>query len=189
MPINDHERLVIDKVHVIWSGIAASLVSVNPRIPDEATSPANETLNYQNVICLRMPDLYDKNAVTDALCSRCYIFSSVDPPTDHESLESKHPSGVPASIADSYPAQELKDAYFAEAHAATTSAAKVEEKKDKLTADTRINSVRKKKAPEDDPFSSEGKDDADEVERKRYGWSQSHNTGSEHLLFKKLPQV
>jgi len=71
-----------------------------------------------------------------------------------------------ASVAHSRPAQELKEAYFAEANAASTSAAKPEEKKVEPSADTKKKPFPKK-IQEDDPFASEGEADAEEAERKQ----------------------
>ncbi|KAJ8581129.1 hypothetical protein M405DRAFT_752280 [Rhizopogon salebrosus TDB-379] len=172
-----------DRVDAIWSKIATSLVSgplasTSAFLTKVATSPANEAPNYQHVICLYVPDVYDKDAVTDVMkvLLRHHGVNLSGVKSDlytgiGKCLDSKHPSGIPSTVwknTSLLKDSEIKaNAYFSEINAATTSAAKPEEKKDKPSADTKKKPVPKKKPQEDDPFASEGEADAEEAERKQ----------------------
>lgn len=172
-----------DKVDAIWSKIATSLVSgplssTCAFLTKVATSPANETPHHQHVICLYIPDVYDKDAVTDVMkvLLRNHGVNLSGVKSDLYTgvgLDSKHSSGIPSTVwkntsllADSE-IKDLKDAYFSELNVASTSAAKPDEKNDQPSITAKKKPIPKKKTQEDDPFASEDEADAQEVERKQ----------------------
>ncbi|KAG1818345.1 hypothetical protein EV424DRAFT_1472765 [Suillus variegatus] len=172
-----------DKVDLIWSKIATSLVSgalasTCAFLTKVSTSPANETPHYQHVICLYIPDVYDKEAVTDVMkvLLRNHGVNLSGVKSDLYTgvgLDSKHSSGIPSTVwknttllADSE-IKGLKDIYFSELNVASTSVAKPDEKKDQPSTTTKKKPVLKKKTQEDDPFASEDEADAQEAERKQ----------------------
>ncbi|OAX33488.1 hypothetical protein K503DRAFT_519279 [Rhizopogon vinicolor AM-OR11-026] len=55
------------RCRIATSLVSGSLASTCAYLTKVAMSPANETPNYQQVICLYIPDIYDKNAVMDLL--------------------------------------------------------------------------------------------------------------------------
>ncbi|KAG2153302.1 translation initiation factor eIF 4e-like domain-containing protein [Suillus clintonianus] len=172
-----------DKVDAIWSRIATSLVSgalasTCAFLTKVATSPANETPHHQHLICLYIPNVYDKDSVTEVMkvLLRNHGVNLSGVKSDlytGAGLDSKHPSGIPSTVwkntsllADSE-IKDLKDAFFSELNAASTPAAKLEEKKDKPSIAAKKRPVPKKKTQEDDPFASEDEGDAQEAERKQ----------------------
>lgn len=172
-----------DKVDAIWSKIATSLVSgplasTCAYLTKVASSPADETPHHQHVICLYIPDVYDKDAVTDVMkvLLRNHGVNLSGVKSDLYTgvgLDSKHSSGIPSTVwkntsllADSE-IKDLKDAYFSELNIASTSAAKPDEKKDQPSIATKKKPIPKKKPQEDDPFASEDEADAHEAERKQ----------------------
>ncbi|KAG1746501.1 translation initiation factor eIF 4e-like domain-containing protein [Suillus lakei] len=190
-----------DKVDAIWFKIATSLVSgalasTCAFLTKVATSPANETPHHQHVICLYIPDVYNKDAVTDVMkvLLRNHGVNLSGVKSDLYTgvgLDSKHSSGIPSTVwkntsllADSKikasvqlrrghvnvahaPVQDLKDAYFSGLNAASTSAAKLEEKKDKPSITAKKRPIPKKKTQKDDPFASDDEADTQEAERKQ----------------------
>lgn len=69
-----------DKVDMIWSNLSKSLVSgplasTSAFEAKVATCPKTESPNYQHVLCVYMPDVYDKDAVLEV----AYLKSSVAP--------------------------------------------------------------------------------------------------------------
>lgn len=172
-----------DRVDVIWSKIATSLVSgalasTCAFLTKVATSPATETPHHQHVICLYIPDVYDKDAVTDVMkvLLRNHGVNLSGVKSDLYTgigLDSRHSSGIPSTVwkntsllADSE-IKDLKDAYFSELNIASTSTAKPDEKKDQPSIAAKKKPVPKKKTQEDDPFASEDEVDAQEAERKQ----------------------
>lgn len=172
-----------DKVDAIWSKIATSLVSgalasTCAFLTKVATSPANETPHHEHVICLYIPDVYNKDAVTDVMkvLLRHHGVNLSGVKSDLYTgvgLDSKHSSGIPSTVwkntsllADSE-IKDLKDAYFSELNVASTSAAKPDEKKDQPSITTKKRPIPKKKTQENDPFASEDEVDAQEAERKQ----------------------
>lgn len=172
-----------DKVDAIWSKIATSLVSgalasTCAFLTKVATSPANETPHHEHVICLYIPDVYNKDAVTDVMkvLLRHHGVNLSGVKSDLYTgvgLDSKHSSGIPSTVwkntsllADSE-IKDLKDAYFSELNVASTPAAKPDEKKDQPSITTKKRPIPKKKTQENDPFASEDEVDAQEAERKQ----------------------
>ncbi|KAG1860820.1 translation initiation factor eIF 4e-like domain-containing protein [Suillus subluteus] len=170
-----------DKVDVIWSKIATSLVSgalasTCAYLTKVATSPSNETPHYQHVICLYIPDVYDKDAVTDVMkvLLRNHGVNLSGVKSDlYTGAGNKHSSGIPSTVwkntsllADSE-IKALKDAYFSELNIASTSTEKPDEQKDQPSIAAKKKPILKKKTQEDDPFASEDEADAQEAERKQ----------------------
>ncbi|KAF9451502.1 hypothetical protein P691DRAFT_807613 [Macrolepiota fuliginosa MF-IS2] len=61
-----------DKVDLIWTNIANSLVygplsTTAASLAKVSTSPEHETPNYQHIICVYVPDVYDKEAVVEVM--------------------------------------------------------------------------------------------------------------------------
>ncbi|KAG2748179.1 hypothetical protein P692DRAFT_20848855 [Suillus brevipes Sb2] len=172
-----------DKVDAIWSKIATSLVSgplasTCAYLTKVATSPANETPHHQHVICIYIPNVYDKDAVTDVMkvLLRNHGVNLSGVKSDLYTgvgLDSKHLSGIPstvwktASLLTDSEIKDLKDAYFSELNVTSTSAAKPDEKKDQPSIAKKKRPIPKRKPQEDDPFASEEEADAQEAEQKQ----------------------
>ncbi|KAK0454648.1 translation initiation factor eIF 4e-like domain-containing protein [Armillaria borealis] len=97
-----------EKVDSIWSSVARSLVDgplskTAAFCTKVATCPADEKPNYQHVLCIYMPNVYDKDAVTEVikvlLRHHGLKLSGVKPDLYTDlSIDSKHPSGIPSTI-------------------------------------------------------------------------------------------
>ncbi|KAI0034704.1 hypothetical protein K488DRAFT_77104 [Vararia minispora EC-137] len=128
-----------ERIDAIWTAVAMSLVSgpLSATVAFSAkvaTTPKPEMPNYQHVICIYMPNVYDKNAVIDVykvlLRSHGLSTNGVKPNLyTHIGLDSKHPSGIPSTASQAsvwksttvLPDTEIKrlrDAYFEEMNAA-----------------------------------------------------------------------
>ncbi|KAH9485488.1 UPF0696 protein C11orf68-like protein [Psilocybe cubensis] len=164
-----------DKVDQIWSAIAKSLVSgplhATPAyLAKVSTSPQHETPNAQHLICVYLPDVYDKASVTEVmkLLLRNHGVNLSGVKSDlytHIGIDSKHPSGVPST--------DLKNAFFAELNA-SKSLPKSEAAKATIVNASDCNDentqskdeVKPKPKPKpklkrkmDDPFASEEEED------------------------------
>ncbi|KAF4621345.1 hypothetical protein D9613_000846 [Agrocybe pediades] len=178
-----------EKIDQIWAGIAKSLVS-GPLSETTAfrakvsTSPENETPNYQHLICVYMPDVYNKEKVTEVMKIllrnhgvnlsgvKSDLYTSIG-------LDSKHPSGIPSTawkntaLLPDKEIKELKDAFFAEL-ASKKAEPKAEEPKpsevvtgvEEQSSNTpKVKTKAKpklKKKVKDDPFAS---DDGEETKK------------------------
>ncbi|PBK82875.1 hypothetical protein ARMGADRAFT_689066 [Armillaria gallica] len=97
-----------EKVDSIWSSVARSLVDgplskTAAFCTKVATCPADEKPNYQHVLCIYMPNAYDKDAVTEVMkvLLRHHGLNLSGVKTDlytDLSIDSKHPSGIPSTI-------------------------------------------------------------------------------------------
>ncbi|KAH7921582.1 hypothetical protein BV22DRAFT_1049543 [Leucogyrophana mollusca] len=117
-----------NRVHSIWASIATHHCPSFPRIwPLASTSafltkvsmsPEIETSSYQHVKCLYLPDVYDKESVTQVSFARKIYLFLVSHLSDHEGtieeswgqhgvesdlytligLDSKHPSGISPTV-------------------------------------------------------------------------------------------
>ncbi|EGO00691.1 hypothetical protein SERLA73DRAFT_166958 [Serpula lacrymans var. lacrymans S7.3] len=173
-----------DRVDSVWSSVAKSLVngpllSTAAFLTKVATSPESETQHYQHVICLYMPDVYDKNSVTDVMkvLLRNHGVNLSGVKSDLYTvigLDSKHPSGIPSTVwkntalMKDTEIKELKDAYFSDLSAAKkVTITKVPEVNDASTVGSKRKPPLKKKekAKEDDPFASD--EDDNQVDEKR----------------------
>jgi len=119
-----------DKVDMIWSSLASSLVSgplrsTSAHLAKVATSPEQEIANYQHLSCIYIPDVYDKASVTEVMrvLLRNHGVNLSGVKSDLYTvigIDSKHPSGIPstvwknAAILSEKESKELKDAFFAE---------------------------------------------------------------------------
>ncbi|KAF7351160.1 hypothetical protein MSAN_01678700 [Mycena sanguinolenta] len=171
-----------DKVDYIWSSLATSLVegplaatcAFSAKV---ATSPADSNTTTQHLICLYIPDVYDKDAVTEVmkvlLRSHGMNLSGVKSNMYTAlGIDSKHPSGIPsttwknAALIPDSESKALKEEYFnglAEAKEAAKAA-----KADKPAGDAKAKAKPqlKKKQAEADPFGSDDEEDDEEAERK-----------------------
>ncbi|KAJ7350466.1 hypothetical protein DFH08DRAFT_861537 [Mycena albidolilacea] len=171
-----------DKVDVIWASLAKSLVegplaATSAFRVKVATSPENGNAS-QHLICIYIPDVYDKDAVTEVMKvllrnhgmnlsgvkSNMYTALGID---------SKHPSGLQSTtwkttaILSDSESKALKEAYFEEL-AEAKEAAKKAPKPDKPAGDAKAKAKPqlKKKQAEDDPFGSDDDEDEEEAQRK-----------------------
>ncbi|THH01349.1 hypothetical protein EW026_g1350 [Hermanssonia centrifuga] len=136
-----------EKVDLIWSSIATSLVdgplsSTCAHLAKVSTCPQEETPNYQHVLCLYMPDVYDKDAVIEVMKVllrqhglnlmgvKSNLYTTIG-------LDSKHPSGIQSTVWKN-------------------SALMKDTEMKKLTLRKRRS---RKKAVNDDPFASDDEDD------------------------------
>ncbi|OBZ69955.1 hypothetical protein A0H81_10450, partial [Grifola frondosa] len=165
-----------DKVDVIWSSLATSLMSgpLSSTCADLAkvsTCPKNETPNYTHVLCLYMPDVYDKDSVTEVMKIllrnhgmnlmgvKSNLYTAIG-------LDSKHPSGIQSTtwkntaLMKDSEIKSLKDEYFAELNNAKNAAAE----KATAGAATKSKPKLKKKVVADDPFASD--DDEEHIDKK-----------------------
>lgn len=67
-----------DKVDMIWSNLAKSLISgplgsTSAFAAKVATCPKTESPSYQHVLCLYMPDVYDKDAVLTVAYLKSFV--------------------------------------------------------------------------------------------------------------------
>ncbi|KAH9942214.1 uncharacterized protein BXZ73DRAFT_74511 [Epithele typhae] len=173
-----------DKVDMIWSSVATSLVSgplstTSAYLAKVATSPKNDTPNYSHLICVYMPDALDQAKVTEVMkvLLRHHGLNLMGVKTDlytHIGLDSKHPSGVSSTVWKNTALMKdteikaLKEEYFKELEAAKSAAAA--EKKTATAGDgataapAKAKPKLKKKAGADDPFASEDEGEQKEKE-------------------------
>jgi len=163
-----------DKVDLIWSSLTTSLVE-GPLAPTCAylakvsTCPREETPNYQHVMCLYMPDVYNRDQVTEVMKVllrhhgmnlmgvKSNLYTDIG-------LDSKHPSGIQSTVWKNSALMKdteikaLKDEYYAEVNAArATNAGKAAT--EKVTADSssdmKLKAKLKKKPVKTDIFGSD----------------------------------
>ncbi|KAK7057543.1 hypothetical protein R3P38DRAFT_2841608 [Favolaschia claudopus] len=177
-----------DKVDVIWSNLATSLVdgplAATCAYRAKVATSSEDGNSSQHLICIYVPDVYDKDAVTEVMKAllrnlgmnlsgvKSNLYTALG-------IDSKHPSGLQsttwknATLLPDTEAKELKDAYFAEI-ANAKEAAKTAPKADAAkpagdASKTKPKPQLKKKKAEDDPFGSddeEDEEDAEEAQRK-----------------------
>ncbi|KAG7091084.1 hypothetical protein E1B28_010140 [Marasmius oreades] len=168
-----------DKVDLIWSNLAKSLIEgplavTNAYVTKVSTSPENDIPNYQHVICMYVPDVYDKNSVTEVMkvllrnhgCTLSGVKSDM---YTCLGIDSKHPSGMQSTIwknsalMQDSDSKALRDEFYAELRApkatdpspTTSTAPDAAKPKNRLV---------KKKQGNDDPFASDD-EDGNEVQR------------------------
>ncbi|KIY50271.1 hypothetical protein FISHEDRAFT_8058, partial [Fistulina hepatica ATCC 64428] len=116
-----------DKVDVIWTSIANSLVNgplstTSARLAKVSTCRRDGAENVQRLICIYLPDVYDKDSVMKVLLRNHGLNLSGVKPDLYTAIgiDSKHPSGIPSTIwkrnvlLSEAESKALKDAYFAE---------------------------------------------------------------------------
>ncbi|OSX61630.1 hypothetical protein POSPLADRAFT_1040130 [Postia placenta MAD-698-R-SB12] len=164
-----------DKVDLVWTTIATSLISgplasTSVYSAKVATCPRNETPNHSHVLCLYVPDVYNKTDVTEIMRIllekhgmnlmgvKSDLYTAIG-------LDSKHASGIPSTVwkntalLPEAEIKKLKEEFFANLNAskaAATETAPVE----KRSQDAKPKPKLKKKV-EDDPFESSDDDDKD----------------------------
>ncbi|KAG6813521.1 hypothetical protein H0H92_010226 [Tricholoma furcatifolium] len=157
-----------EKVDMIWTNLAKSLVSgplasTKAHLAKVATSPeSQDSSNYQHLICVYIPNVYDKDAVTEAStqCTKLTV----------------RQVWKNAAIMSDKEAKELKDAFFAESSKATTTeqpsaATKSGESpppapESNEAAAPNKKKLKLKKKVDNDPFASDN-DDEDEADVKK----------------------
>ncbi|THH33072.1 hypothetical protein EUX98_g1154 [Antrodiella citrinella] len=174
-----------ERVDAVWSEIATSIVdgplsTTCVSHAKVATSPKTETPNYQHVLCLYMPNVYDKAAVLEVMKVllgkhglslsgvKSDLYTSV-------SLDSKHASGIQSTVWRNTALMKnaemmgLRDKFFADLSASKTAALEVvvkaaddTESSAPKASSTKAKLKLKKKAVNDDPFASDDDDDAAE---------------------------
>ncbi|KAH9922069.1 uncharacterized protein B0H18DRAFT_1019009 [Fomitopsis serialis] len=162
-----------DKVDLVWSTIANSLISgplasTSAHLTKVATCPKHEVPNYSHVLCLYIPNVYDKEDVTEIMKVllrkhgmnlmgvKSNLYTAIG-------LDSKHPSGIPSTVWKNsalMPEPEIKklrEEYFAELSAAKTNDADKTAVTAKATTGivTKSKPKLKRKAEDDDPFASD----------------------------------
>ncbi|RDB24834.1 hypothetical protein Hypma_007582 [Hypsizygus marmoreus] len=119
-----------EKIDMIWSGIATSLVagplaSTSAYLAKVATSSEQENPHHQHLICVYLPDVYDKEKVTEVMKIllrnhgvnlsgvKCNLYTTIG-------IDSKHASGISSTIwknsalLSEKESKELKDSFFAD---------------------------------------------------------------------------
>ncbi|KAK7691741.1 hypothetical protein QCA50_005141 [Cerrena zonata] len=178
-----------DKVDFIWSTIATSLIEgplskTNAYLTKVATSPKNEEPHHQHLLCLYLPDVYDKDNVTEVmkilLRNHGLSLSGVKSNLYTEiGIGSKHPSGIQSTIwrnsalMKETEIKALKDAFFAELNASKATEADnpiATAVASTSAAPSKTKTKPKKKADNEDPFASDNEDmeaDSPESEEKK----------------------
>ncbi|GJE91398.1 hypothetical protein PsYK624_075480 [Phanerochaete sordida] len=165
-----------DKVDVIWNSIATSLIEgplaeTSVHLTKVATSPREPQASYQHVLCLYIPNVYDKDDVTGVMKVllrrhgvnlsgvKSNLYTSIG-------LDSKHPSGIQSTVwknsalMSDADMKALKDEYFAELGATKAAdAEKAAAAKDAAGAAQPAKPLLKKRARNADPFASEDEDE------------------------------
>ncbi|KIK90766.1 hypothetical protein PAXRUDRAFT_831416 [Paxillus rubicundulus Ve08.2h10] len=174
-----------DRVDLIWAGISSSLVSgplsfTSAFCAKVSTSPQNEVPGYQHVICVYIPDVYDKESVTEVMrvLLRKHGANLTGVKSDLYTvigLDSKHPSGISSTVwknttlLKDAEMKELKDAYFAEltaSKAAASTQAGATKKSKQVGGKPRF---LKKNVKDDDPFASDDEGGAKQLSSDRSG--------------------
>ncbi|EKM53423.1 uncharacterized protein PHACADRAFT_259801 [Phanerochaete carnosa HHB-10118-sp] len=161
-----------DRVDVIWNSAATSLIegplaATSAYLTKVATSPREQQPNYQHVLCLYIPDVYDKDDVTDVMKVllrrhgvnlsgvKSNLYTAIG-------LDSKHPSGIQstvwknAALMSDTDMKALKDEYFAELNATKAADAENAAASQGMPGDTKPAKLKlKKKTRNDDPFVSD----------------------------------
>ncbi|CCL99197.1 uncharacterized protein FIBRA_01212 [Fibroporia radiculosa] len=178
-----------EKVDLVWSAIATSLVSgplasTSADLTKVSTCPRIEIPNYSHVLCLYVPNVYDKDDMTEVYTINCTLQSFLNDRdrscADHEGpaseardefngrqiefihCNSKHASGIPstkvwknAALLPDAESKRLKDEFYAELNAAKNSdAVKVAAEKEASGMSAKPKPKLREKA-EDNPFESD----------------------------------
>ncbi|KAI0692098.1 translation initiation factor eIF 4e-like domain-containing protein [Cytidiella melzeri] len=167
-----------EKVDLIWSTLATSLIegplaATCANLAKVSTCPKEETPNYQHVMCLYMPDVYDQDKVTEVMKIllrkhgmnlmgvKSNLYTAIG-------LDSKHASGIQSTIwknsalMKDTEIKSLKDEFYAEINKTNTASAEkaAEEKPEAETSSvTKAQPKFKKKAVKNDIFASESEDE------------------------------
>ncbi|KAI8973993.1 hypothetical protein BD414DRAFT_498803 [Trametes punicea] len=166
-----------DKVDAVWNAVATSLVtgplsSTSAYAAKVATSPENETPNYNHVLCVYMPDVYDRASVAEVMrvLLRNHGMNLMGVKSDlytEIGIDSKHPSGIPSTVwkntalMKDTEIKSLKEEYFAELNASRTATIK-EGAAAKAAEIKKPRPKPKKKAGDDNPFADDEDDQEEE---------------------------
>ncbi|THV05129.1 hypothetical protein K435DRAFT_713703 [Dendrothele bispora CBS 962.96] len=189
-----------DKVDSIWSSLATSLVEgpiaeTKAFLAKVATSHPGDNPNQQHVICLYIPDVYDKDSATSIMrvLLRSHGFSLSGVKSDLFTLigiDSKHPSGIPSTIwknsalmKDSE-IKELREAHFAELNSKPAVSVEEPQEKEKSLEDptaakSKAKTKPKSKKRKDDPFESDNDDNDDSKAQTKKRPNQSNSDDEE----------
>ncbi|KAL0571947.1 hypothetical protein V5O48_010019 [Marasmius crinis-equi] len=167
-----------DKVDMIWSSLAKSLIE-GPLAATDAyttkvsTSPETDTPNFLHVICLYIPDVYDKESITEVMKVLLRHHGSTLSGVKSDlytrlGIDSKHASGIQSTIwknsalLKDTEAKALKDEFFKELQAAPKA---TDPPTTQATDDAAATAAKpkpklvKKKKGNDDPFASDEDED------------------------------
>ncbi|KAG5650819.1 hypothetical protein H0H81_010931 [Sphagnurus paluster] len=150
-----------------WSSLVSGpLASTSAYLAKVATSPEQDNPNYQHVICVYIPDVYDKDKVTEVMkvLLRNHGLSLSGVKSDMYTMlgiNSKHASGLPST--------ELRDAFFLDLASnkhtpADKSRATAEGSATLPPVVTGKPKLKLKKKSTDDPFASDNDEKPDQEE-------------------------
>ncbi|KAF8967959.1 hypothetical protein BDZ97DRAFT_1916528 [Flammula alnicola] len=185
-----------EKVDLIWSSVAKSLVSgplhsTPAYLAKVSTSSGDENAKAQHLICIYLPDVYDKASVAEVMKVllrnhganlsgvKSNLYTTIG-------IDSKHSSGIPSTtwkntaVIPEKEAKELKDAFFAElastkgappaetapAAQAPTGPASGDKAESAPTLKKAKTKPKLKRKVDDDPFASDDGDDSKAKEPK-----------------------
>ncbi|KAE9411589.1 hypothetical protein BT96DRAFT_846293 [Gymnopus androsaceus JB14] len=170
-----------DRVDKIWSSLATSLVegplaSTPAFCAKVATTPRVMPPNYQHVICLYMPNVYDKDTVTEVMkiLIRNHGFTLSGVKSDMYTLlgiDSKHPSGIQSTIWKNKDLMEekemkaLKEAFYKKGKSTNAESSGANADSKPANAPVQSTSKAKPKKKKND-FASDEEDDGMEQQRK-----------------------
>ncbi|KAK2463138.1 hypothetical protein APHAL10511_004793 [Amanita phalloides] len=175
-----------EKVDVIWSTLAKSIVSgplasSSAQLAKVSTSPKAEAAHYQHIICVYLPNIYDKEDVTAVMkiLIRNHGFYLNGVKSDLYTLiglDSKHSSGIQSTIWKNMDLlkedemKELRDAFFAEGAEGKGDKTRVENAGKTVLQEGSSKKVKPKpvlKKSQDDPFmSDDDQNEENETEKK-----------------------
>ncbi|KAI9068924.1 hypothetical protein FKP32DRAFT_1663497 [Trametes sanguinea] len=160
-----------DRVDAVWSAIATSLVSgplstTAAYAAKVATSPPNDTPNYNHLLCVYLPDVYNRDSVTEVMkvLLRNHGMNLMGVKSNlytEIGIDSKHPSGIPSTVWKNTALMKeteikaLKDEYFAELNATKSAAAEDAAAKKSAAGEAKKPKPKLKKKVDDNPFGSD----------------------------------
>ncbi|KAJ7594949.1 hypothetical protein C8J56DRAFT_452982 [Mycena floridula] len=165
-----------EKIDAMWTKIAESLISGSlastaAHLAKVSTTPADPGAHYQHVICLYLPDIFDKNAVIEVM--RVLLGSLGANLTGVKSnlatdlgIDSKHPSGIQSTtwkntaLMEEAEIQDLKDFYW---KSVSEGGVPVPAKKEEKGSASVKSKPKLKKKQVDDPFGSDEDDEEEKV--------------------------
>ncbi|KIK67496.1 hypothetical protein GYMLUDRAFT_37628 [Collybiopsis luxurians FD-317 M1] len=174
-----------ERIDMIWSNLATSLIegplAKTPAFSAKvATSPPDANPNHQHVICLYLPDVYDKNTVTEVMkiLLRNHGFNLSGVKSDLYTvlgIDSKHPSGIPSTIwknkdiLSDQEIKELKDTFFKELNEnkGVTNVQTSSNAEPSASASTPAASSKLKPKKKKDTFASDDEEGADEEQQRK----------------------
>ncbi|KAF9071650.1 hypothetical protein BDP27DRAFT_1291093 [Rhodocollybia butyracea] len=161
-----------EKVDMIWKNLANSLIEgplANTKAFCVKVSTFSSEPNYRHVICLYLPNVYDKNEVTKVMKILIgdYGVNLTGVKSDMYTLigvNSKHPSGIPSTIWRNTDLMSEKE--MQELKAGHTKADARTKDSDNTGASTSVPNRLASKKKKQDVFASDDEDDEGEQRRK-----------------------